>query len=83
VYAHGDNAWELELMVAAGMTPVAALRAATQGNARMLGLDDRIGAIREGMVADLVAVGGDPVRDVSRLRDVRFVLQAGRVVRAP
>ncbi len=83
VYAHGTNAWEIELMVAAGMAPVAALRAATSGNARILGLGDRLGAVRPGLLADLVAVAGDPTREVRRLREVRFVMQNGRVVRAP
>ena len=83
VYAHGDNAWEIELMVAAGMRTAAALRAATSDNARMLGLEDRLGTVRAGLLADLVAVAGDPVLQVSRTRDVRFVMQGGRVVRAP
>lgn len=80
VFAHGDNAWEIELLVAAGMTPAAALRAATSGNAKMLGLDDRLGAIRKGWFADLVAVDGDPTRDIHAVRTVRMVMQAGRLV---
>jgi imidazolonepropionase-like amidohydrolase len=80
VYAHGDNAWEIELLVAAGMTPAAALQSATIVNARMLGLDDRLGVVRDGLMADLVAVDGDPLRDIGAVRRVRFVMQAGRVV---
>ncbi len=83
VFAHGENAWEIELMVGAGMSAPAALRAATQVNARLLGVDGRVGTIREGLLADLVAVEGDPTRDVTRLRAVRFVMLGGRVVRAP
>ena len=83
VYSHGTNAWEIELLVAAGMRAPAALRAATSDNARMLGLEDRLGTVRAGLLADLVAVAGDPVLQVSRTRDVRFVMQGGRVVRAP
>jgi imidazolonepropionase-like amidohydrolase len=83
VYSHGTNAWEIELLVGAGMSAPAALRSATSVNARILGLDDRLGALREGLLADLVAVHGDPTRDIARVRDVRFVMQGGRVVRTP
>jgi imidazolonepropionase-like amidohydrolase len=81
VFTHGGNARELELMVEYGMAPIDVLRAATSGNARMLQLDTDIGSIRRGLVADLVAVNGDPTRDISTVRDVRFVMQAGDVVK--
>ena len=83
VYSHGTNAWEIELLVAAGMSAPSALRSATSVNARILGLDDRLGVVRDGLLADLVAVQGDPTRDIARVRDVRFVMQGGRVVRRP
>jgi imidazolonepropionase-like amidohydrolase len=83
VYAHGRNAWEVELMVAAGMSAPAALRAATSGNARIFALDERLGTIRAGLLADLVAVAGDPAREIASLREVRFVMLGGRIVRAP
>jgi imidazolonepropionase-like amidohydrolase len=80
VFAHGDNARELELMAEWGMSPIDVLRAATSTNAAMLGMADRIGSVRPGMIADLVVVEGDPSRDVSALRRVRLVVQGGRVV---
>jgi len=81
VYAHGTNAWEMELLVAYGMSAPSVLRAATSGNARLLGLSERLGAIKPGLLADLVAVTGDPTREIRAVRDVRMVLQGGRVVR--
>ena len=83
VYPHGDNVRELELMVewgeALGMDALAALRAATSGNARILELSDR-GRIASGLLADLVAVAGDPTSDISALRQVRLVMKGGEVV---
>jgi imidazolonepropionase-like amidohydrolase len=83
VYVHGTNAREMELMVEYGMTPAAVLIAATSTNARLFHLADRLGAIRPGLLADLVAFEGDPTRDVSALRRVRFVLARGAIVRGP
>jgi imidazolonepropionase-like amidohydrolase len=80
VYTHGTNARELELMVDYGMPAADALIAATSGNARYFHLDDRVGAIRAGLLADLAAFDGDPTRDVTALRRVRFVMKVGKVV---
>ncbi|WP_244182197.1 metal-dependent hydrolase family protein [Gluconacetobacter entanii] len=81
VFAHGTNARELEAMAAAGMPAAAVLQAATSGNARIFHIDDRLGAIRPGLLADLVAVAGDPTRDITTLHAVRFVAKGGVVVR--
>lgn len=81
VFAHGDNVRELELMVAYGVPTRTALVAATSGNARILHLDDRLGKVARGLLADLVAVEGDPTQDISVLRQVRMVMKGGVFVK--
>lgn len=81
VYPHGDNVRELELMVDYGMRPQAALHSATALNARLFGLDERLGRVRAGLLADLIAVEGVPTTDISTLRKVRFVMKGGVVYR--
>ncbi|MDA0379076.1 MAG: amidohydrolase family protein [Bacteroidetes bacterium] len=80
VYPHGENAWEMELMAEYGMPTLAVLRAATSLNADTFHLADR-GRVRAGLLADLVAVAGNPLDDMRAVRDVRLVMKGGEVVR--
>jgi imidazolonepropionase-like amidohydrolase len=80
VFAHGQNVRELELMVEHGMTPLAALKSATSGNAEILHLPDR-GRIAPGLSADLVAVQGDPTRDIEVLWKIQAVWKGGRRIK--
>ncbi|HVS01467.1 MAG TPA: amidohydrolase family protein [Thermoanaerobaculia bacterium] len=82
VYPHGDNAREFAVLVQQGMTPLAVIRSATVDAADLLGVDDR-GVIAPGKLADLVAVPGDPLQDVTVLERVDFVMKGGEVVKGP
>jgi len=81
VYPHGLNAREFAVMVKLGLTPMQAIQAATVNAADLLGWSDRVGAIEPGRFADIIAVAGDPLSDVTELERVRFVMKGGTVVR--
>ena len=83
VFTHGDNARELELLVNYGMKPVDVLRSATSIDAKVLHMDDRIGAVKTGLLADLIAVDGDPTRDIAAITKVKLVMKGGIVYRGP
>ena len=81
VFPHGENVLEMELMVEYGMKALDVLKAATSVNARAFHLEDRVGFIREGLLADMVIVAGDPSKNISDLRKVKFVMKEGVVFR--
>jgi imidazolonepropionase-like amidohydrolase len=81
VYPHGENAKQLAYMVKYGMTPIDAIRAATVNAADLLGWADRVGSIEPGFYADMIAVVGDPLKDVTELERVSFVMKGGDVVK--
>lgn len=78
VYPHGDNVRELEMMVDYGMDTMSVLRAATSVNARLLHIENEVGRVQAGSLADLVAVQGDPSSDIAVLRNVTLVMQGGQ-----
>ena len=81
-YAHGTQALDFEALVKrGGLTPVRAIQAATVINAEILGWKDQIGSIEKGKYADLIAVSGDPLSDITELQRVRFVMKGGKAIR--
>ena len=81
VYPHGMNGHEFAVMVKLGLTPLQAIQAATVNDADLLGWSDKVGAIEPGKFADIVAVDGDPLQDVTTLENVKFVMKGGEVVK--
>jgi imidazolonepropionase-like amidohydrolase len=83
VFAHGDNAKEMELMVEYGMKPIEVLKSATSINADVFGYADKIGRIKKDLFADLIAVEGDPSVDIKNIRKVKLVIKEGVIYKQP
>lgn len=83
VFPHGDNAREMEMMVEYGMKPADVLRSATSINADVFGYGDKIGRIKKGLYADIIAVQGDPSTDIHDIRKNIFVMKDGKIYREP
>ena len=83
VFPHGENEREMELMGQNGMPPPQVLLSATSVNAKLFRMDAKVGSIKPGLLADLVAVPGDPTQDLTTLRHVNLVIKGGEVVKAP
>jgi imidazolonepropionase-like amidohydrolase len=80
VFTHGDNAREMEMMVDYGMKPIDVLRSATSVNADVFGYADKIGRIKPGLMADIIAVEGDPSVDIKNIREIKIVIKGGQVI---
>jgi imidazolonepropionase-like amidohydrolase len=83
VYPHGDNARQFSKMVQWGMTPLEAIQAATLAAAKLMGWQDKVGALAPGFYADIIAVEGDPMAEIRTLEHVRFVMQGGVIKKTP
>jgi imidazolonepropionase-like amidohydrolase len=83
VFPHGENAKEFAYLVEAGFTPLDAVRAGTVNAAALLNQSSRLGSVEPGYAADIVAVSGDPLRDISLLQHVQFVMKEGVVYKKP
>ena len=80
-YAHGLQGLEFQWMVKHGMTPAQAIQSATATASQMMGWQDQVGSIEKGKYADVIAVSGDPLQDITELQRVKFVMKGGEVVR--
>ncbi len=83
VFAHGDNAREMEMMVAYGMKPLEVLRSATSVNADIFGYAEEIGRLKKGLFADVIAVKGNPVDSMRNLHNIMLVMKAGKIYNTP
>ena len=82
VFTHGDNAREMEMMVDYGMKPIDVLKSSTSINADVFGYGDRIGRIKKGLFADIIAVDGDPSMNIKDIRKIKLVMKDGVIYKS-
>jgi imidazolonepropionase-like amidohydrolase len=82
VYPHGNNARQFSIMVRHGMSPMQAIKSATSVAAKYIGWEDRVGSIKQGLFADIIAVRGDPLMDITLLQDVQVVVKGGALIKS-
>ncbi|MCP9767214.1 amidohydrolase family protein [Lacihabitans sp. LS3-19] len=80
VYPHGDNAREIEMMVEYGMSPLEVLKSSTSINAKVFHIDDQVGKIQQGLLADIIAIEGNPIQKISDIRNIQLVIKDGKVI---
>jgi imidazolonepropionase-like amidohydrolase len=80
VYPHGQNAKEFRLMVDLGMAPIDALKSATSSDAELLGIRQKVGTLEKEKLADVIAMPGDPTRDITATERVSFVMKEGKII---
>jgi len=83
VSPHGENAREFEMMVQGGMSPMQAIQSATLHAARLLRVEDRLGTIEQGKIADIIAVAGNPLEEIGRMKQIEFVMKDGGIAKSP
>jgi imidazolonepropionase-like amidohydrolase len=83
VFAHGDNAREMEMMVEYGMKPLEVLRSATSVNADTFGYTEKIGRLKKGLFADVIAVKGNPLDSMGAIHNVSLVMKGGKIYSTP
>ena len=82
VFPHGQNAKEFKLMVELGMPPIDALRSATSVDAELFGISAKVGTLEKGKLADIIAMPGDPIHDITATERVFFVMKEGKILKS-
>jgi imidazolonepropionase-like amidohydrolase len=82
VFPHGENAKEFRFMVDAGWSPMFSIQSATVTNAKLLDMESKLGQIKEGFIADIIAIDEDPTKNISTMENVIFVMKEGKIYKS-